>query len=146
MISRLFSSAHYFWYIIQTACHAFRYDIFSTNQSTISDFILLFINSNMIAKRIYRLTITTLTISYVIYYSMVDSWSMFIIPAGEVPLILMWSLNISHLVGLLGFVVFSFSNSSRWKFSPPEANVIQRKYLTNQTWRLIMSILVIQVS
>jgi hypothetical protein len=83
---------------------------------------------------------------------MIDSWSMFIIPAGEVPLILMWGLNISHLVGLLGFVVFSFLDSSRVRFSPPEANVIHRRHLNdgnipaNQTWRLIISIIVIQVS
>ena len=152
------SSSHYFWYIIQTACHAFRRDLVRADQSNrrfnpdISDFLLLFLNSNIIAKRIYRLVVTTLTISYMIYYLMIDSWSMFIIPAGEVPLILMWGLNISHLVGLFGFVIFSFCESWRQKFSPPKPDVVERGHLndgnetSNQTWRLIISIIFIQVS
>jgi len=152
------SSAHYFWYIIQTACHAFRRDLGQSNQLNIrlipdmSDFLLLFINSNMIAKRIYRLIVTILTISYMIYYIMNDSWSMLIVPAGEVPLILMWGLNITHLIGLFCFVIFSFCDCTRNKFLPPKPDVVERgqfndnRVLLNQTWRLMISIIFIQVS
>jgi hypothetical protein len=155
-----FSSAHYFWYIIQTACHAFQYELVQSDSSVtsenqpnnISDCLLLFINSNMIAKRIYRLIVTTLTISYMIYYFMIDSWSMLIVPAGEVPLILMWGLNISHSIGLFGFVVGSFCDCTRKEFLAPEPDVVERGRLrdrnapANQTWKLIISIILIQVS
>ncbi len=152
------SSSHYFWYIIQTACHAFRHSIDSENQLNegfnpdISDFILLFINSNMIAKRIYRLIVTILTISYVFYYFMSDSWSMLIVPAGEIPLVLMWGLNITHLIGLFGFVIFSFCHCAQNKFLSPKPDIVERGHLndgtvpTNQTWKLIISIILIQVS
>lgn len=156
------SSAHYFWYIIQTACHAYQRDLIQSHRSfslenqkifsNLSDFLLLFINSNMIAKRIYRLFVIILTISYMIYYFMVDSWSMLIIPAGEVPLILMWILNITHIIGLFSFVIFSFFNCTENKFIPLKPNVIERGHLnggtipSNQTWKLIISILFIQVN
>lgn len=106
----------------------------------------------MIAKRIYRLIITILTISYMIYYIMKDSWSMLIVPAGEIPLILMWGLNITHLIGLFAFVILSFCNYTKNEFLPIETHVVERKHLridtvpSNQTWKLIISIVFIQVN
>ena len=118
----------------------------------ISDCLLIFINSNLIAKRIYRLIVSFLTISYMIYYFMIDSWSMFIVPAGEVPLILMWGLNITHLIGLLAFVILSFFYEARKQLIPPKPDVVVRGHLnngdisSNQTWKLIISIMLIQVN
>lgn len=148
--SAICSSAHYFWYIIQTACHAFRRDVIESDErfnSNLSDFLVMFINSKMIAKRIYRSTVTILTISYMIYYLMVDSSLMLIVPAGEVPLILMWGLNITHLVGLFCFVMFSLWSSARQTFSLPKPDVVERENeRLNQSWRLRVSIIIIQVS
>ena len=78
-----------------------------------------------------------------IYYLMSDSWSMLIVPAGEVPLILMWGLNISHLIGLFCFVVCSFSDCARKKFVLPKPDVVEQ---AKQTWKLMISIILIQVS
>ena len=144
------SSAHYFWYIIQTACHAFRRDTVQSDgrfDPDLSDFLVLFVNSKMIAKRIYRTIVTILTIGHMIYHSRTDFWSVFIVPAGEVPLILMWGLNITHLIGLFCFVVFSLWSSARQTFSPPTPDVVERENMRlNQPWRLIIFIVVIQVS
>jgi len=147
--SREFSSAHYFWFIIQTACHVYRFDIKSDSEKinrTLSNCLLLFLNSNLLAKRIYRLIITILTLSSMIYYFFIDIWSMFIIPAGEIPLILMWTLNISHLIGIFAFVIYSFCDGAREQFQKARADVFETDHLNNQTWKLIISIILIQVN
>ena len=143
------SSAHYFWYITQTAFHAFRRDVIESDErfnSNLSDFLVLFINSKMMVKRIYRMTITILTISYMIYYLMMDFSLMLIVPAGEVPLILMWGLNITHLLGLFCFVMFSLWSSARQTISLPKTDVVEQENTRlNQSWRLNISIVFIQV-
>jgi hypothetical protein len=78
-----------------------------------------------------------------IYYLMGDSWRMLIVPAGEIPLILMWGLNVTHLIGMFCFVVFSCCDCAR-------KNVVERRELNDnapfsQTWKLTISIILIQV-
>lgn len=144
------SSAHYFWYIIQTACHAYRRNTVQYDgrfNPDLSDFLVLFVNSKMIVKRIYRIIVTLLTIGHMIYHAKGDFWSMFINPAGEVPLMLMWGLNITHLIGLLCFVMFSLWSSARQTFTPPTPDVAERENLRlNQPWKMIISMIILQVS
>ena len=145
------SSAHYFWYIVQTACHAFQRDV-PTDRSTViqpADFLLLLINANRVAKRIYRLLITLATITCMIYYSTRDSWQMLIITAGEVPLILMWALNVTHSVGMLCFIVVSCCAWARGKLksakSSPLTPTALRQQPIDSTCLAKVSLLVIQV-
>jgi hypothetical protein len=106
----------------------------------------------MIAKRTYRLIVTILTISYMIYHLTGDFWQMFIVPAGEVPLILMWALNVTHIIGMFCFVVISCCNCARKKFLSFQLDAIERNQVNDnsipysQTWRLTISIIFIQVS
>lgn len=81
-----------------------------------------------------------------IYYFFLDIWSMFINPAGEIPLILMWTLNISHVIGLFAFVIYSFCDGAREQFQIARADVFEINHLSNQTWKLIISIIMIQVN
>lgn len=145
------SSAHYFWYIVQTACHAFQRDVPADRSIVIqpADFLLLLINANRMAKRIYRLSITSATITCLVYYSTQDSWQMLIITAGEVPLILLWALNVTHSAGMLCFLIVSCCAWARGKLkstkSSPLTPTSLRQHPIDSTCLAKVSLLVIQV-
>ena len=141
------SSAHYFWYILQTACHAFRYDLGSPVDKR--DSLLVFVNSSIMAKRMYRLIVTSLTLSYMIYYFMGDSWRMMIVPAGEIPLILMWGLNVTHLVGMIGFVGCAWYDCVSKKIPSPKLHVIEGEPFSvplRGSWKSMLPIILLQVT
>jgi hypothetical protein len=114
-----------------------------------ADFLLLLINANRMAKRIYRLLITLATITCIIYYSTQDSWQMLIITAGEVPLILMWALNVTHSAGMLCFVIFSCCAWAQGKLNATKSNPLTPVSLHQQpsdsTSLAKVSVLIIQV-
>lgn len=147
-MQRSFSSAHYFWYLVQTACHAFVLGSDEDNTIALEDFLLLFLHSNQLIKRLYRLFILLGIAISMIYYSTKDPWQMWIIPIGEIPLMLLWILHVTHFFGLASFVIISCSEKLQRKFhldlvSSPD---VESDSISSPSWSCTISMIFIQVN